>query len=117
MQFLEPVSVAQLVEHSTFNRRVVGSNPARRTLPIGKKFIKKGREKIKQIDKRALDVLIKEGYVKPGPLKGIAITSKYKHSRAKHYYAKDIFAFTAWEILGDNPSDKEFQKWKQRKER
>lgn len=53
----------------------------------------------------------KYGCKDPTQLKGIVMTSKNKHSRAKRYYAKDHMAFLAWEILGYNHEDHDYQKW------
>lgn len=69
---------------------------------------------MKQIDRRALNVLIDHKYV-DSSYKDVTQTSKYKHSRAKKYYVKDKLAFIAWDILGDDPDDQEYQRWKKGK--
>lgn len=70
---------------------------------------------IKLINKAAVKALIDNGYVNESNLRGISITSRGKKSSAKKYYAEDSLAFTAWTILGENPEDKDFQKWKENK--
>lgn len=72
---------------------------------------------IKLINKAALKILIDNGYVNASKLNGVTITSKNKKSNGKKYYAKDQLAFTAWELLGQNPEDKDFQEWKKENER
>lgn len=48
---------------------------------------------------------------------GISISSKNKKARGKRYYAEDSLAFTAWDLLGFDPDDKEFQRWKYYKQK
>ena len=69
---------------------------------------------IKLINKAALKALIDHGYTDATKLDGISITSKNKKSNGKKYYAKDMLAFIAWELLGEDPDDKDFQTWKKR---
>ena len=72
---------------------------------------------IKLIDKRALHVLINDGYVDATKLQGIYISSKSKKSRGKKYYAKDKLAFIAWDILGYTNDDKDYLAWKKNNEK
>lgn len=76
--------------------------------------IYKGKKEnlIKLIDKKSLKVLINKGIVDQTKLKGIYISSAGKKSRGKKYYAMDELAFIAWEALGYNNDDKEYQAWK-----
>ena len=67
---------------------------------------------IKLITRRELDALIKMGQINPSTMEGVAVTSKKKSSKAKHYYVEDTKAFIAWRALGLNPDDKDFKKWK-----
>lgn len=72
---------------------------------------------IKQIDKRALNVLVEAGYVDASDLKGITLTSKGKKSRGKRYYAKDHLAFTAWNLLNETHDDKDYITWLRRQDK
>lgn len=67
---------------------------------------------IKQITKQALDILIENGYINPGRMHGVTVTSRSKKSGSKKYYVKDKLAFTAWDILGYPTDDKDFVSWK-----
>lgn len=69
---------------------------------------------MKQIDRRSLDVLMERGYL-DASYKDVTMTSKNKHSRAKKYYTKDSLAFIAWEILGYDPDDQDYKRWRRRK--
>ena len=79
-------------------------------------LLQKEVKTIKQINQKAYQTLIANGVVNPSNLRGITITSKGKKSRGKRYYAKNKLAFMAWEMLGENPDDPDFQKWKSYKE-
>jgi len=68
------------------------------------------------IDKRALKILIDKGYVNVATMEGISISSRNKKSRGKRYYAIDYLAFIAWNILGYNTDDKDYQQWKKQQE-
>lgn len=72
---------------------------------------------IKLISHRDLHVLIQQKQVDATALHGVTVTSKTKNSRGKRYYAKDELAFYAWYSQGLDPDDKEYQSWKQIKER
>lgn len=72
---------------------------------------------IKLINKAAVNILIKNGYVNSSKYNGITVASKNKQSSGKSYYAENSLAFKAWELLGENPDDKDFQNWKKNKER
>lgn len=63
-----------------------------------------------------MNILLEHGYI-DGRLNGITVTSRNKKSNGKKYYAKDVLAFKAWELLGQNPDDVDFQKWKYQKDR
>lgn len=67
---------------------------------------------IKLIDKKSLKVLIDKKIVDQTKLKGIYISSAGKKSRGKKYYAMDELAFIAWEALGYDNDDKDYQAWK-----
>ena len=67
---------------------------------------------IKKINSQALRVLIDNGYVQEAIPKDIAVASKGKSGNGKTYYAKDKLAFIAWDLLGENPDDQDFQRWK-----
>ena len=67
---------------------------------------------IKLIDKKSLKVLIDKKIVDQTKLKGIDISSAGKKSRGKKYYAMDELAFIAWEALGYDNDDKDYQAWK-----
>lgn len=67
---------------------------------------------IKKINSQALRVLIDNGYVQEALLKDIAVASKGKSGNGKTYYAQDKLAFIAWDLLGENPDDQDFQRWK-----
>lgn len=71
-------------------------------------------EIIKLITRKELDTLIELGKINPSTMEGVAVTSRRKNSRAKHYYVEDTKAFIAWRALGLNPDDKDFKKWKAR---
>lgn len=103
---------SQVVWQTAFNRYIVGSIPTRPTLPScpWKKINMKEGNYIKQIDKRALNILIQAGYVDASRLNGITLTSKGKKSRGKNYFAKDKLAFTAWHLLNER-HDKDYLVW------
>ena len=67
---------------------------------------------IKLIDKKSLKVLIDKKIVDQTKLKGIYISSAGKKSRGKKYYAMDELACIAWEALGYDNDDKDYQAWK-----
>ena len=81
--------------------------------PLTRKYIKRKKENlIKLIDKKSLKVLIDKKIVDQTKLKGIYISSAGKKSRGKKYYAMDELAFIAWEALGYDNDDKDYQAWK-----
>ena len=88
-------------------------NKCHRHSPITREINKGKKENlIKLIDKKSLKVLIDKKIVDQTKLKGIYISSAGKKSRGKKYYAMDELAFIAWEALGYDNDDKDYQDWK-----
>lgn len=99
-------SSSDIISHQNMKLKCVS------TLPSWEIKKRKKETLIKLIDKKSLKVLIDKKIVDQTKLKGIYISSAGKKSRGKKYYAMDELAFIAWEALGYDNDDKDYQAWK-----